>query len=182
LVERVQQVEALVTRDLSWKKEVERLESDGENQKVINLLLEIAERGDVIARVALAEKYWKAQRYVEARQELERAEQLVQSDDDDAHWELYWAYTLGVSGLIGLEKYKKAFDHLCKSAELSGNPWLYMKVGSHYWGGLNGVDVDLDKADQWLSDAASAGFPEAVEKYKKFKKWRKEKAAKTKET
>lgn len=156
----------------TWKKEVESLASSGETQKVFDVLLAAAQAGDVLARIVLAEKYWMAQRYAESDQEIELAEKLVQPDDSDAHWYLYGAYTVGLLSDQTFERWRRAFLHLRIAAELDGDPRLYMKVGSHYWSGLNGVDVDLDQAEQWLSDAASTGYGEAVAKYEEFKRWR----------
>lgn len=161
-----------MTKDLSWKTEIELLESNGEKEKVIDLLRAAAQGGDTLARIVLAEKYWKENRYEEAGREIEIAEKLIQPDDGDAHWELHCAYSLGVSTLTGLERYRKAFLHLCIAAEVSGDPLDYIAVAIHYWRGLNGVDVDLEKAEKLLDEAASSGWPEAIAEYERFKEWR----------
>ena len=100
--------------------------------------------------------------------EIEAATAEVGPQDVDGHWALHQAYTFGVGEVDTPERWRRAFHHLLRAAQVGKEPMLLLKVASHYWGGWNGVERDLVAANAWLQTAVATGSEDARTMYADF--------------
>lgn len=154
----------------AWKKEIVKLEERGEHERVVAVLTSAALEGNVLAKIALAKKLWELQEYSEAHLEIEAAENSVDDNDFESNWQLHLAYTYGVGELDTIERWRRAFAHLKKAAEMSDDSRVLLAVAFHYRDGLNGVGVDILKAAMWFEKAAATGDPHATSLHRAFVK------------
>jgi len=142
------------------------LAANGDYVRACETLERASDGGKLAPLVYLARLKYMHQRYEEAAMLMAEVERRVEDDDADTHFLLYLAYELGAGGGY-IESKRNAFRHLEHVAR-SGEPRAQAAVGLHYWQGLNGVQIDLELAEYWLSEAARSGRPDILRSYKRF--------------
>ena len=148
------------------------LVADGQHDRASVVLEQAASEGNLDALLYLAQLKFSVERYDEAAALVAEAEARVSDDDEDTHFKLYLAYACGPAGGDFLQRQGNAFRHLEHVARM-GDPRAQASVGLHYWQGLNCVEVDLSRAEHWLSLAAQSGEPDIVRSYRKLLRQRK---------
>jgi TPR repeat protein len=156
----------------SWHYLARSLEAAGEVARAYSVLEGAASEGSTEALVSLAQLKWKRAEFHEAAEDMERAEARVEEDDWEAHFAMHLVYAIGIGGDDYVQVKERAFKHLIAAAKASGQANMAFSVGLHYWHGLNMVEKDAERAEQWLSMAATSGDKQMITQYKRLKRIR----------
>ena len=72
------------------------------------------------------------------------------------------------SGNLFARDYKKAFENYQKSYEIfQENPYIWYRLGRCYYFGY-GVERDVNRAYDFISQAKADNFPEAIDFYEEY--------------